>query len=281
MRTYTASLVFENCLEVVPETQLTRSTFNPHVQVSESDCNTLLGERIELTFESEGKVEVATGLPLTRGRVTYLLSQGQYSVRIRTTGSCQATGVCQKCYSASNPDMSVPNIGDMVNIPSRFEKSTERHLLTLDTEDLVVSLPPTQYSTMLVFSEGNYLPKSDYSVEGTTISFVQAIPAGKALTVRFLVATRNPFLQYLARCYAGSLLGIKNLPSYPLPLPPKKISSQLQVGELEELITQITHSKLVPDPIKQYLSSGFSSQGSNLLEKTLLSLAAQGVFLVK
>ncbi|HET8685565.1 MAG TPA: hypothetical protein VFM18_02735 [Methanosarcina sp.] len=279
MRSYSSLLVFETVFDSIQDADtdsasLARHIFYPQVEVVEQDCGTHLGETIDLNFEAEGRVELATGLPLSRDRITQLLGQGVYSVQIRTLSTCNSVGgVCAKCYAASRPLEAMPAVGSLVTIRPIYEKSTEIVFLNGDSTKFPISLTTDSYDFALVYINGQLQDTSTYFTTDTTLTFSTAIPAKTNIVVRYFAETKSPFMLWLADSYSGSLLGMKALPSPLLPIKSLLLTTQVPEGILQIVLDKTKKSTVIPPNMLEYLDTVPDN-----LEKALFLIALRSIF---
>lgn len=280
MRSYSALLVFESLLDTPPSTAnsqvryLYNQVISPTVQVTEADCGTLLGEVADVNFESEGRVELATELPLSDDRITQLLSQGVYKVRTRTLSTCiSSNGVCAACYSASRPNYTPVPVGGNVQITPEFEKASEAFRLQTDSTVVTLSYQQDTYDYIIVFINGVFQVSSNYSVSGTVITFNTSVLTGSLVTIRYMSRTTAPFMLWLASTYSGSLLGLKALPGPLLPIRSLLLESLVSQPLLEDVVSTLSSNPPVPSNMVQYLGSTH-----NILEKAMFALSLNSVF---
>lgn len=279
MRSYSSLLVFESVFDSMDQidrdlVSLANQVFSPTVRIVENDCGTLLGELIDVNFEAEGRVELATDLPISRTRIIDLLSNGVYQVFVRTLATCISEGgVCAKCYAASRPDAPPKSVGDRVEVTPVFERSTEVLYTSAPTSALPLSVPSDSYESILLFSNGVLLPSSSYNVTGDTLQLVSPVPSDTYLVARYLTTTRAPYLLYLAETYSGSLLGVKALPRPLLSIRPKLLVDNISEGLLEDVVQATKKFKAIPPNMLEYLSNTHDT-----LEKTLFVIALRTIY---
>lgn len=280
MRTYSALLVFETVFDSVSSEdqylqELCQRIFTPRVEVVEHYCNTLLGEEVDVNYEIEGYVELATGETITRTRIEQLLSAGIYKVRIRTLSSCASEGgVCALCYHSSRPDEPEPEVGSIVDILPIFTKSTEI-LLTDSSSSVALSLDDDSYDSVLVYYSESLLDPSEYSISGSRMILnPDIVPPNSQVLVRYRSETRVPFMLWLAETYCGSLLGVKPLPRPLLPLPSLHLTDMVPSHLVDLLIEEMTSERSnVPENLVEYASTV-----QDLLEKSLFCIAIRTIY---
>jgi len=279
MRSYSGLLVFESVFDTIdPANQvlvnLADQMFSPLVPVKEANCFTNLGQTYDLTYESEGYVELATGLMLSNARINYLLGQGIYKIQVRSLSTCITEGgVCQKCYSATNPHLTLPVIGSTVKIPAKFVAGSEVVGLTVATNLAPLSVSPDVYDYALVFSSGALLPQSAYSISNGMITLTTPPVSTTTLNVRYVVYSRTPFMYCLAKTYAGSMMGMKPLPSPMLPLKPRLLADLVPDPALTDVVNLVKSNSNIPEDSVRYLDNI-----PDRLEKALYALALGSVY---
>lgn len=261
MRSYSSLLIFETALDSIHTSDaglnsLVRHVFYPQFRVVEHDCNTHLGETVDVNFEAEGRIELATGLPISRDRIVYLLSQGIYTVQTRTLSTCISEGgICAKCYAASRPLEDVPEVDDIVTVRPLYDRSTEVLYTSGTTDLLTLGTDSDSYEHLLLYVNGQLQDTSTYSVEGTSLRLTSPVPSGTNLVVRYITETRVPFMLCLAETYAGSLLGLKPLPRPLLPVRGLLLNHQIPEGLVTMLIEDAKKSGVIPPSMLEYLGN--------------------------
>lgn len=280
MRSYTGLLIFENIFDYVPSTNpdlvgFANSIFSPGVNIVEADCGTTLGSLQSVNYELEGMVELATDQVFSHDRINQLLSQGIYKVAARTLDTCIAqNGVCQKCYTASNQTLPVPKVNDLVHIQPVFEFHTQVIALNSGVTNYPVDYAPTGYSYIAVYINGVLLTSSQYTVSNQTLTLVTA-PTSTTynIVIRYFVKSTSPYLVWLANTYSGSLLGLKALPSYQLPIRSLLLTSLVPTSRLALMVDYTIALKNAPPAL-----TGYIPQITNPLEQGLYLLAINCVF---
>lgn len=279
MRSYSGLLVFENVFDSIDTSDtisnnLARQIFSPNVPVVDLDCGTGLGQTVNLTYESEGYVEVATGVPLSRTRIDTLLSQGIYDVQVRNLSTCISKGgVCQTCYKASNPHLTVPALNSIVQVPASFVMGAETTIVMAGSTTTSLTIDPGTYDLALIFQNGTLQTSTQANIINGSLVLTSAPVSSTNYMIRYVVYSRTPFMYWLAKTYAGSMLGMKPLPSPMLPLKPSLISSIVPAPALEDMIKSVHGNSLIPEDSVRYADSI-----SDPLEKALYSLALGVIF---
>jgi len=269
MRSFTSTLLFEQAMDFVPPSNpnvyaAMNAIFNPQVRVIENDCNTLLGEKIDLTLDLIGRYELETYEVIDRDRLNQASNAGQSYLRVRSLSTCISPGgICQKCYQASRPGPALPPIDSFVTIDSLFPLQVEHLVLPTGTTTCEISYAPEQYDILRLYANGFIRQEGvGYTVSGTTVTLTPGIGAepgsGGAygtLTLRYLVDTRAPYLYWLASKFSGSLVGLAGLPTQLLPIRKSLHTSVLPIAEVEYLVNQVSKSSLTPDHIKGHLQN--------------------------
>lgn len=280
MRSYSALLVFENVFDSVDLTDhvladLCDHVFYPRVKIVEDYCHTLLGEEVDVNYEVEGYIELATGEVITKSRIEELLSIGVYKVRIRTLSTCTSEGgVCAKCYQSSRQDEPYPEVGSMKTIAPLFVKSTE--ILFVDSQNsLTLTLSEDSFDKALIYCNETLYTQEDYTVSGNRLTFTSAtIAEGSYAVVRYISDTKVPFMLWLAGTYSGSLLGINTLPRPLLPIRSLLLSSQIPEYSTSRLLDVLKDdSSRAPGNLVEYAEST-----PDLLERSLFSIALRTIY---
>lgn len=279
MRSYSGLLVFEDIFDYVPTENpdvgsLAGMIFTPNVPIVSADCGTTLGEFASVNYELEGKVELATGLVISKDRIDQLLFHGIYEVATRNLRTCIASnGVCQACYAASNQRLSVPAINSRVIIQPEYVLATDVIKAHQGENSWTISYSPDEYLYEYIYINGVLQPTSSYSISGTTLAFNTALASDVNIVIHYTDNNKASYLIYLAKTYSGSMLGMKPLPSQLLPIRSLLISSLIPDNKLEFVIEYTKDSKKIPDDYKNYLDSI-----SDKFEKTLYTIAINCIF---
>ncbi len=276
MRSFTGTLLFEECLDTIPPGSITSASvaylLNPIINIVEENCDTNLGTYYPLSADLIGKIDRTTGNALTQASLTTYSNASVKEVPIRETYSCASRGgVCKKCYQASYPKNPTPTIGVGVKIPSRFFLRIEHTFLDA-AKTCTLTLPVSSYDTLFVY-RNDVLLSSGYTATDTSLT-IPSGSAGDRITVKYEVFSNTPFMQELSSTFAGALLGMRGIPARPIPLRKSLYSSLSSQDELESLISRVVASKIAPDHLKTYLKSC-----KNEFEKTILACAAAAIFI--
>lgn len=279
MRTYSGFLLFENLLDQVPTDNSSLYGFgqlilSPRVPIVEEDCNTTVGTKIDLNYDREGELELATDLTLTKARIDTLLAAGTYTISVRTTSSCTSQGgVCQKCYAGTYVDQATPPVGTMVTLAPMYNYQTDVLRGTGSLSYFPLTEAPENYEKALVIQNGLILT-SGYTISGNSLTTPAAVPLNSNLVVKYYRLTAQPFMGYLSNTYSGSLLGAKPLETSSLLLRPGLFQSIIKIPQLELMEKELKILSLI-DP--GYLT--YSSQIKNTLERALFILSLYSIFI--
>jgi hypothetical protein len=275
VRTYSALLLFENLFDDIPAdnpdmVNLGLSIFNPNLPVVENDCGTTLGRFETLTFESEGIIELATDEPLTRDRIEYLLSQGIYEIATRHTSSCISKGgICVKCYSASHPDQTPPKVNDFIKVVPEFLVNAEIITTKEEVSEYTLSTENGTYDKAYVYSSGQLLTEGvDYELDNGVLTVIPTPTSQDPIIVRCVEFSTFPFVVWLARTFSGSVLGMRALPSEPLPIRSLLLTSLLTENRLQLISEYVNELQMIPEDYRGYIDSI-----KDPLEKALYMLA--------
>lgn len=279
MRSYSSLLVFETVFDSVSSSDLAlaslvRYVFQPSFTVLEEDCHTRLGETIDVNFEAEGKIELATDTPLSRDRITTLLSQGVYKVQVRSLSTCITPyGVCASCCKASRPLLPRPAVEDVVQIEPLYERDTEVLYTSGPTTTFTLSVDSESYTTLLIYKNGVLQDPSTYTVNGYSLQMSTTVPKDSYLVVRYVTNTRVPFLLWLANTYCGSLLGVKSLPGPMLPVRSLLLTDYVPESIVNDLVEDTKNMSAIPPNMLEYLDSI-----EDRLEKALFLIALRTIY---
>lgn len=120
MREYSTFIAFSTLFDALPTTsqylsQVAKNLFNPMVTIVEANCFTQLGKQISVTLTTSGYTEAISGVVIDSARAQYLLSQGIYSIGVRSVSTCTSSGgICQTCYHAEYGI--TPSVGSTLRI---------------------------------------------------------------------------------------------------------------------------------------------------------------------
>lgn len=266
MRSYTATLLFEQAIDFVAPSAgdvytAIQRIFNPSVPIIEEDCGTLLGERLPLSMDLIGRLELQSNTLVTKSRLNQAVEDGVEKLNIRSLSSCISKGgICQSCYVATNTGVA-PAIGTYTTVPPRFILQTEHQILQTGTSETTISYAPEEYDLIRVYVNGSRrVSGTGYTLDGKTLTLTPAIPAEPGsdglfgtLTVRYFVETMAPYVYWLGTKFSGSLLGLAALPTQRFPIRKDLMASVLPVGDVEYLVDRVMTSPLTPAPVKSYL----------------------------
>lgn len=253
MRNYTNTLLFESALDSITESNaLLKNTaynlFNPTIKIVEEDCETLLGTLLPVAPDSLGSIEIETGLPITVARLNALSLLGKSQVRTRSTYSCISKGgVCKECLLGSRPRLTSSAVGDFVKISPELTVSTVQ--ASLSTGDAVITLPysPDQYDVLYLYNDGTLLATSAYSISGDTLTLVSPVGSDSFFNLKFLVVSNVAYYYWLTGTFSGSLIGIKELTSLPLPVKKSLMTSFVNEPDVESLRVQLVNNNDVSE----------------------------------
>lgn len=259
IRQYSGLLLFEDVLDFVPRTDpeifsLSELIMNPNVPIVEHDCGTTLGKREQLGYDSEGKVELATDMILTQDRIVHLLSQGKYNVAVRATSHCISEGgVCEKCFEASYPGHGSVSVGDRVNIQPEYIFQTQVIFGNIDEDNWPTTLQPQFYDFAIVWCDGEIMSPDQYIFSDEAFFLNDILTEPKVISIQYRVLDRRPFLYHLADTYSGSLIGMRPLPSPPLPLRKSLIESFITPEKLDAVVESTNRINNIGPDIQEYL----------------------------
>lgn len=270
MRTYSSLLLFENLFDSIPTdspdmVNLGRSIIEPNLIVLENDCRTTLGKFEEVNNETEGIVELATGIPLSRARIEMLLGQGIYEVATRHTSTCiTKDGICTKCFAATYPDKPVPKLNDRVDIPPEFLVNSEVIVVNSTTKEYSIRTAIDSFDKVYVYSEGVLLkPEVHYKISGSAFILTEFPEYEKNVVLRCVKRDTFPFVAWLAKTFSGAIFGMDPLPAQALPVRSLLLSSLLDENRLQLVSEYLTKLRAIPanniayiDTIKDPLEKG-------------------------
>lgn len=219
MRSYLTSLIFEKLFDNVPDTDkdvynLAQLVISPRLKVVEENCGTTVGEIETIGYRVEGEVELATNQHISKDRLNYLLSQGIYDVATTHVHTCTSKGgVCARCFSAEFQEKPYPNVGDYVIVdPEKI-----LHIEVLDCSsgqyNYQMTMDVSLFKRIRVYHNGILKPESSYVASGQSIVIDFAVLDEEHLVIKYLDDTTTPLMGYLSDTYAGSMLGVKPLPT--------------------------------------------------------------------
>lgn len=282
MRTYSALLLFENLFDSIPTdnpdmVNLSLSIMEPNVQIIEKDCGTTLGRFETVNFELEGTTELATGLPLSRSRIEYLLSQGIYEIATRHTSTCiSKDGVCTKCFVGTYPLQKIPVVNDRVNIYPLYLVNSEIIAVKQGGTQYSIETDSAMFDTSYLYHEGVLLlegPDKDYTLENSILTFKVTPDKDYTMVLKTLRRNTFPFIVWLANTYSGGIFGMEPLPAQALPLRTLFLSSLLDENRLQLVSEYVAQLEAIPEG---YVD--FAATVKDPLERGLYLLALYCVY---
>lgn len=278
MRTYSNFLLFEDILSNLPEgssliTSAAESIINPSVRVVEEDCGTLLGSVVDLDFEKEGLIEVATGMPLSRTRIYQLLESGIYKVAIRSLHSCNSKeGVCRKCLQGQYLDKVPAPVGSQIKIHSLLNYQSDLVMGNGHSPFFTLTESDLDYDKANVIKDGAVIT-SGFSIIGNRIYF-DSVPTNlDVYVVRFYKETSDPLLGYIAKTYSGDLLGLKPLPTLSTLLKESMYQDIIPESLINMLQIELSPYKTIPSTFMEYIDKIHDK-----LEKALFIMYVYAIF---
>ena len=262
MRNYSSFILFEDILENLPNTNpslvnAANLVVAPPVKVVEADCGTFIGTKVTLSLASEGLIDLATGVPLSKSAIQAKLSAGIYTNQVRSTSSCtSAGGVCQACFKGSNLDKHAPDVGALVNVLPTYEVGVDVFVGNGTRTLFTLSRSIDAYDYYLIFYDGEVVTDTNIIVTTTNITFPTPIAFADIYVVKYYRISSLALLGYMARSYSGGLLGMKELPTPHLPiresLYESVISDQLISSIKRELVAGY---KAIPTTYTAYIDT--------------------------
>lgn len=281
-RTYSNFLLFEEILDNTPTvsptmTQAVGILLNPLTTVVDEDCNTLLGEIVDTSYELEGLIEVATKSVLTRTRINQLLQQGKYKVGVRNLHTCLSHtngGICRLCYQGTFPGETAPKVSSNISVPNMLIYQTDVIQGTGYASTFDLSETSDDWYEVKVVKNGVVLNEgSDYTLGDSSITFPSIPTNSDAYVVHFLKQNTDPFQGYIAKTYSGALLGMEPLPTLKPVLRESLYEQQFSDSFLSMLVEEVNQFKAIPDTYLDYLERVHSR-----MEKVLLTLYLFAVY---
>lgn len=280
MRSYSNFLLFEGALTNLPLgsapiVDAANFLVNPTVSIIETDCGTLLGSTIPLTYdavgyEAVGFLELFTQTFLTVQRIQALLGQGVTSIKIRSTSTCVSKGgICATCYNGSFRPTILPAVGSLIKLSSEFVYSSQ--IIIGNGVDSVY--PVTQNSTQYSKTNVSYYPEV-LSLTDTQITFSTIRQTTDIFTLHYYKPTSDPLLEYVAKSYSGSLIGLAPLPSHQLLIKPSLYSSLFSDSHIQVLRNELDNYKADIPP--QYLD--YCDTIVDKLEKVLYIIYTYAIY---
>lgn len=256
MRTYSALLLFENLLDSIPTdspdmVNLSRAILEPNVQIVENDCGTTLGRFETVNFELEGTTELATGLPMSRSRIEYLLSQGIYEIATRHTSTCiSKDGICAKCFIGTYPLQNPPSINDRVDVTPLYLVNSEIISVKQGDTQYSIETDSVMFDTSYLYKDGVLLlegDNKDYTLENNVLKLNVPPVSDYIMVLKTLRKNTFPFVVWLANTYSGSIFGMDPLPAQSLPLRTLFLSSLLDENRLQLVSEYVAQLDSVPE----------------------------------
>lgn len=287
MRTYANFLLFDGVLDNLPSVSVpmvlaATKLLNPHVTIVSPDCQTLIGNPVPADFAAIGLTELATSSVITSSRVNYLLSIGVTIIRTRSTSTCSSkNGLCIKCYStaagAGNildgawtldgshtlnggalSGSSPITTGTILVVPNRYIS----HYQLITGDGFNTTFPSSVDSS---FYNSTDLPSSTGFISNNMITFLVAPTAGEIIPIHYYSPSSTPLLNYLAKSYSGSILGVSPLPTYKLIVKPSIYQGMFTSNEVSLLraeldkyasnipVTTLNYCDTIPDTLEKVL----------------------------
>lgn len=313
-RSFSGYLLIEDLFDNFPDTfkplyNEAQSLFNPTVRIVSDDCRTLLGKRVDLDFTLIGRTELSTDKVLDRDSISTMLAAGTYKVSIRTPSHCTAIGgVCRKCYLATTSGTGSASVGDMKPLKSEVISGFYSFNITRDDLSVIIPLSVDDVDRVEFYYNDDLYTK--YTVNTTdddqiSISFERTFRAplrgeaqdfvillegldeiplelekksvtgdGDEISVRAYRNSTSPFVTYLAKTYAGSLLGASPVDSSDLPLRLGLIKERISAPKLAALVDYL-------EPYSEYIPATYMSYIDSIkdpLERELYVLALYAVY---
>ena len=283
MGSYSGFLLLEDLFDNLPNISPTlyneaQQLFTPTVKVVEENCNTNLGDRIDLDFSQVGQWDLALDRRLTRDDIEFFLSLGSYTRFIRNPPHCISPGgICKKCYTAVNPGEPSPEIGSQVKLNTYLVVNTQYTLLTSGDGSVVLNTDGSDITRVSVYFNDVYtknytmveLPEGDLQLtyNGTVVN-------GDTLFIRMFKDTSSPYMSYLSSTYSGNLLGASYLETGALPARTALIKERITESRLSSLEAALEEfSEYIPTTYVNYIANI-----KDPLERELYILALYGVF---
>ena len=254
-RTYANFLLFEDVLDGMPEdsaiimTQAVDMLMNPSVQIVEEDCQTLLGKVVDTNYELEGLTSLATGEIISREYINYLLSNGEYKIRIRELHSCASHkkgGVCQKCYKASYMCSEVPEVGTTLQIPTKLIYQSDTIIGNGYLSVYTLSQTEDDWYDVIVIKDGEVVDTSLYTLGYDYIQFPEVLSTNTTYIVHFFKENTESFQGFISKTYSGGLLGMEPLPTTPTLLRESLYYPMFPDTQVSLLLEELSKLKEIP-----------------------------------
>jgi hypothetical protein len=279
MRTYSGFLLLEDILDFLPNNNTSIVSFandviSPVVLVPEADCLTKVGTQVNINYEIEGRVELATNEIITKTRIDTLLGQGIYKVSTRHSHSCTSTGgICQTCYAATFMTKPLPVVGSKVKVPAEYNYQTDVIIGDGLEDTFTLTETSTAYDYVHVIIDGT-IQTTGYTITDATLVMSTAPLYNTTVVVRFYRITGQPFLGYLSDTYSGALLGMKPLPTQPLNIRPSLIHRSLSDDKIGSVKRELQSTyKLIPPSYFEYVD-----KIPDKLERSLYLVVLYGIY---
>lgn len=244
MRSYSSLLVLENVFDSLSANlpsldnsvqTLYRQVFYPLVPLTEDTCSTLLGEKVSVSFNKVGLLELYTGDRLTPSITQQLLEEGVYLASVRNTSTCIATGgVCHRCVTGSF-GLQEESGTSLQPIRPNFVKF-EEYIQVGPSQQATLGLASDEYTRVDIWGTDGHIDPSLYSVSGTTITFSPGASTVGGVAVRYSSETLVPYLLWLAKTYSGSVLGVGVLDGPKLPVRQQLLESLIDTSVVSSVI---------------------------------------------
>lgn len=260
-RSYNNTLLFETALDsiTVNNTVLNHvatSLFEPSLLVVEEECGTLLGLELPISFRVQGCVELSTGLKITPARLTDLISSGEETVNVRSVSTCISPGgVCRACLAATEQNKTIPAVGYTYKYSPRVQLDSTEAILFNGNTTLTLPYSQNQFDEIYVYINGALVNSSQYTVSENIITFLNPAVTDTIIVFKYFVYSRQEYFQWLAKTFAGSLLGIRPIFSRLLPVKKDTLINHIIEPDLEFLIKQLKTSTIGGEDAVVYIDS--------------------------
>ena len=275
--------------------QTANTLVNPTSKIIEADCGTLLGSVVTpIDYTLVGSIELANSTPINTYRVAQLLNGGISPVpyiRVRTLSTCVSHGgVCALCYASAygvdpvlldgswtlngasplTGSQLLPT-GTVVNLPSLYVFATDIIVGDGISTTYNVSYTSAQY---VATSYNPILNPEVVSLTDTSITFSSVRQPSDIFVLHYYIESSDPFLEYIAKSYSGSLLGIAPLSSYPLLLRPSVYQTMFSDSQIAVMKNELTiYAPTIPTGMLDYCDTI-----RDPLEKVLFILYLYAIF---
>lgn len=279
MRTYSSFLLFEEVLDFAPTDNgdlflFVQRVIKPRVLVIEENCFTKIGKNVEVNYEIEGLVELATDTVINKVRIDSLLAGGIYRVAVRNLHSCITdTGICRRCYGGTYIDQVAPSVTSYVNLETEYNYQTDVFKGDSVKTAFELSEKAIDYNKLLIIVDG-IIQVSGYTVTNDILEMAVSPIIGTNVVAKFIKITAQPFMGYLSQTYSGSLMGLKSLPTQTINIRPSLAQSLFTDQELEAARqTLATNYKTVTRNYIEYIDTI-----QNKLEKAIYISVLYGLY---